>query len=495
MNDFDQKILDSINSNPGQKAREIASMLGVDRRTVKSALYGRLKQKVRQDKAYRWYPKNTTESIVEETINNAKTPLTHLCQYYLDCLSHDDLGGVSAFASSNYNNLDYAELDIHPMFTEEVYDPFDSDEGRRLLNRIRQDRNRKTIYLGYPVRLNFIRSRRGWEGFMVEPLLLFPFQEVENRYGTPILSDDMPQINFKALKSLTNMGEINLMDEGIQLAEELGLGNEADGQPDIDELVERLHDIRSEWDWQEAIDPYALSDSIPLSQIENQGIYNRVVLIATERSPYTKGLETELGMLQSVNEENYQDSALGAWVSSQIVESPSVEEKPLLEVLSLNSEQRQAVRQSLSNPMTVITGPPGTGKSQVVTSILINAAWQGKTVLFASKNNKAVDVVETRVNALDPRPVLLRLGANQYQNRLAQYLTSLLAASATKEDQEHYNECINIHNQLESRSDKIDKNIQDLIALRNKIDRIEQKVESLREEVGSDYFYFYTTSD
>jgi hypothetical protein len=29
-------------------------------------------------------------------------------------------------------------------------------------------------------------------------------------------------------------------------------------------------------------------------------------------------------------------------------------------------------------------------------------------VLFASKNNKAVDVVEARVNNLGPRPILLR---------------------------------------------------------------------------------------
>src|SRR5207244_7890626 len=57
---------------------------------------------------------------------------------------------------------------------------------------------------------------------------------------------------------------------------------------------------------------------------------------------------------------------------------------------------------------TVVTGPPGTGKSQVVTNMLVNAAWRGMKVLFASKNNKAVDVVEARVNGLGNRPVLLR---------------------------------------------------------------------------------------
>ena len=160
----------------------------------------------------------------------------------------------------------------------------------------------------------------------------------------------------------------------------------------------------------------------------------------------------------------------------------------MLEVLPLNSEQRQAVRQALSNPLTVITGPPGTGKSQVVMSILVNAARQGKTVLFASKNNKAVDVVETRVNALGPRPVLLRLGAYQYQSRLAQYLTSLLAASATADDHERYRENEAIHAQLQQRSDTLGGELQTLVDLRNAVDRLEQQVEQVRQEIGEEAF-------
>jgi len=160
----------------------------------------------------------------------------------------------------------------------------------------------------------------------------------------------------------------------------------------------------------------------------------------------------------------------------------------LLEVLPLNSEQRQAVRQALSNALTVITGPPGTGKSQVVTSILVNAAWQGKTVLFASKNNKAVDVVEARVNAIGPRPALLRLGTNQYQSRLAQYLVSLLAATSTTDDQRHYGEYEAAHIELKQRSDVLDAELEDLVALRNDVDRLEQRAERLRHDLGEEAF-------
>ncbi len=57
----------------------------------------------------------------------------------------------------------------------------------------------------------------------------------------------------------------------------------------------------------------------------------------------------------------------------------------------MNTEQRNAVEAALSRPVTIITGPPGTGKSQVVTNLLVNAAWAGKRVLFASKSINARD--------------------------------------------------------------------------------------------------------
>jgi very-short-patch-repair endonuclease len=491
MTDLDNRIIEMLEHNPGQKAAQIASTLGVERQLVNSALYGRLTGRVRQDKSYRWYLRGSSGIDKHENKGPARsdTPLAKLCRYYLDCLSHDDVGGVSEFASSKDGQPAYVELPSLPMLDEDDDDPFSSEAGRQLLARIRRDRNRQAVFLGYPVRLNLIRSRRtNWEGFKVEPLLLFPFQDADSKYASPTLSDDLPQLNFQALHSLSHSGETSLMEEAIQLAEELGLGNVAGDQPDLDELFARLREIRSDWDWQEAIDPYALGSGTPLANLSQQGIYNRAILVAAERAPYTKGLETELGMLQEVEESKYRGTALGSWLTSHTIESPPADQQALLEVLPLNSEQRQAVRQTLSNPLTVITGPPGTGKSQVVSSILVNAAWQGKTVLFASKNNKAVDVVETRVNSLGPRPVLLRLGAGEYQTRLADYLVSLLAASATADDHERYRECEAAHADLQQRSDALDAALRAVVQLRNEVDALEQRVEQVRHDIGEEVF-------
>lgn len=490
MTNLDQQILESLKANPGQKAREMATKLNVDRKQINSALFGRLKGKVTQDSGYRWYIKGHSKAQTDQAqeAKRLDTPLSRLCTYYLDCLSHDDLGGVSEFAYSKYGDPDYAEISELPMVSETEIDPFDSDEVRKFLQRIRRDKNRKTIYLGYPTRLKWVRSRKGWEGYFVEPILLLPFQESEGSHGTPTPSDELPQINFKALQSLINSGNSGLMEEAIQLADELGLGNTGSEQPDFDEVLARLYEIRPEWDWIEPPNPYSLKNETPIARLSQQGIHNKAILVGVERSPYTKGLETELAQLQKVDTDTYANTALGDWINRENLESSSAAPVPLLEALPLNSEQRQAVRRALANKLTVITGPPGTGKSQVVTSILINAAWQNKTVLFASKNNKAVDVVETRVNALGPRPILLRLGANKYQSKLAEYLVNLLAATATSDDSEKYTEYETIHSKLQEQSNQLDAEIQNLIDLRNEVDQLEQNVESIRQDLGEEVF-------
>jgi len=96
----------------------------------------------------------------------------------------------------------------------------------------------------------------------------------------------------------------------------------------------------------------------------------------------------------------------------------------VLPVIPLNASQRNAVKGILKNkPITVVAGPPGCGKSQVVISSLINCWAYGKSVLFASQNNKAVDVVLERFSNINTFiPVAIRAGAksqNTVQSSLA----------------------------------------------------------------------------
>jgi very-short-patch-repair endonuclease len=416
----------------------------------------------------------------------SNTPLARLCRYYLDCLRHDDVGAGYLLGASDDGGPHYVELQT--LINPQGRDPLDSDAGRRLLAHVIRDGDRGALVLGYPVRVRTIGSRASRGAFLAEPLLLFPFGQRDGRQGPRAPTDQPPRINVRALRGLSNGGGATLVEEASQLAEDLGLGHTVRRPPGLDELIATLCRVRPGWDWREAIDPRALSGGKPLAALNRQGIFNRAILttLPSAGSPYTKGLEFELQALQAVGEDAYQATALGAWMSARTIDSASAEQPPLLEVVPLNNEQRQAVRQGLANPLTVITGPPGTGKSQVVISIVVNAARQGMTVLFASKNNNAVDLVEARVNSLGPRPVLLRVGADE--RRLAEHAASLLAEKASPDDHDRYREYETIHARLRRRSESLEAEREAVISLRNEVDRLEQQAEALRLEIGEAAF-------
>ena len=64
-----------------------------------------------------------------------------------------------------------------------------------------------------------------------------------------------------------------------------------------------------------------------------------------------------------------------------------------------NGSQYKAVRNALENRISVIEGPPGTGKTQTILNILANLILEGKTVQIVSNNNSAVDNVREKLEA------------------------------------------------------------------------------------------------
>lgn len=490
------KIIEFLEKEPGQLARNLGDKLNVDKKVVNNILYGKLKGKVKQDSKYRWYLMSndmTSEPDAPEEVF-ANTDLAKLCRYYLSCMGHDE-AGISTFAHSKFGDPDYIELSSLPKNTKAL---LAEDNFQKILGKVRADRSRQAMYVGYPTNLKLIKSSRSnWEGFMVEPILLFPI-EIDSSSGEAKLDLSYPIVNQKPLRSYTNADREALMDELIQLERELGIGSE-EGTTDLDELALRLQSVRTEWPWKEDIRPDALSvKNKPLSELNEEGIYNRAVIIVAQKSPFTQGLETELRELAKLSPAALSGTALGLWLSNHPNGQEQAElgdDDKLIEVLPMNLEQRLAVNSALSKPLTIITGPPGTGKSQVVTNLLLNAAWQGKKVLFASKNNKAVDVVETRVNSLGARPILLRVGAQAYQTKLAEYLMALLSAAVTEDDKEQFEEVSDIHSRLLAKIKKLDKETEDLIAARNTTDQLEQSVEEIRKTVSKECFQSVKNQD
>lgn len=94
-----------------------------------------------------------------------------------------------------------------------------------------------------------------------------------------------------------------------------------------------------------------------------------------------------------------------------------------------NESQERVIRAAMTRPLTVATGPPGTGKSEVVTAVVATAVAAGQTVLVASTNNEAVNVVADRCDAISPG-LLMRTGNAAALEREAAKLEQLLSRSA-----------------------------------------------------------------
>jgi hypothetical protein len=68
------------------------------------------------------------------------------------------------------------------------------------------------------------------------------------------------------------------------------------------------------------------------------------VILPAERSPFTRGLESELKALGQMDEPRVSETALGHWLSGSIAPPALADDQPLIEVLPMNTEQREAVR-------------------------------------------------------------------------------------------------------------------------------------------------------
>ncbi|GGO99170.1 DNA helicase [Actinomyces gaoshouyii] len=65
--------------------------------------------------------------------------------------------------------------------------------------------------------------------------------------------------------------------------------------------------------------------------------------------------------------------------------------------VAADASQAEVVAQALSGRTIVVEGPPGTGKSQTITNVIVSAIAQGRKVLFVAEKQAALEVVARRL--------------------------------------------------------------------------------------------------
>ncbi len=203
----------------------------------------------------------------------------------------------------------------------------------------------------------------------------------------------------------------------------------------IADRIEILGDDISESVANEIIEQVSKDFDIPLEGFDfeetemgenvSDGIFNTATLVAGD-SGATTNLLRELEEL--MDRTDWAATAAGSLVTGAAKQMAAGNIAiPPIAPLPVNYSQEQILAKSANSNVTVVTGPPGTGKSQVVVDLVANSWVQNQTILVTSTNNAAVDVATNRANDI-AAGLLLRTGNKSAREALPDIVTQLVAS-------------------------------------------------------------------
>ncbi len=267
-------------------------------------------------------------------------------------------------------------------------------------------------YYGYPILLY-----KGEDGrSKLAPLLVQKVGFGVNQ-GTNFCQPEevLPTLGLKACEQLgLRSEEISLLGEALN-----GLLAERQTSKNIQEAVLSLLRNESTITLPAALDPTNVG-SPKLSDSTTPGIHNHSVLFVGENTAFNAYMLEDLGELLS--RKDLEATALRFLIGKSIT-SGTTGTAPVLP-FHCNEYQVAAIEQAQSNDLTVVTGPPGTGKSQFIANLAVNLFLQGKKTLFVSHTNEAVDVVNRNLTDHFPN-LMLRTGNKDQRQQLNGHVNAL----------------------------------------------------------------------
>ena len=152
------------------------------------------------------------------------------------------------------------------------------------------------------------------------------------------------------------------------------------------------------------------------------------------------------------------------WAYEDISNTGKVPEEDVFLPIVADASQLAAIKHAGEGASFVLHGPPGTGKSQTITSIIANCLANGKKVLFAAEKKAALDVVYKRLEKIGIAPFCLELHSNKV--RKSYVLDQLKIASEVSlkaKGDGDYNKSLE---DISSKRKELDKYVDELHAVR-----------------------------
>ncbi len=274
-------------------------------------------------------------------------------------------------------------------------------------------------YYGYPILFYFDDDSKK---YLVAPLFIIKVKFIRENDGLHLQKDEQnPTCGIQAFSRLGfRTEEIADISQSLEKLFRSELSNSKNLAQKCLEVIQK----ETELPINEPIEPDKLTNRQKISKNIAPGLYNKSLVFAGENTAYNISLLQDLLELKGKND-------LGETALSFILEKlPSVkgvEKIPILPFPS-NEYQVRALQDIFQNKLSVITGPPGTGKSQYISNLLINLFLEGKSVLFVSHTGKAVDVVNEKINE-QFRNLMLRTGKKEFRQDLKGKFNELILDS------------------------------------------------------------------
>lgn len=311
------------------------------------------------------------------------------------------------------------------------------------------------------------KSRKGNE--FLTPLLYMPCRLERNGVNINcMLQDEFLSLNTGALTALMKKNddedEVEQLLEGLlDVVPELPITQEKldifittlkSIIPEIEVKIDHSEDVeednitkdfyKNDAGIDEIIDSENLDEVIEgesvktVVKVDKITLTSQCAIILTKRPSITAGVLHELTQIAEKPSGVYRETALNIineeylQTKGKLVDNPGRPPKDLKDFvavtpLSLSDSQENVIKSLENNTFVAVYGPPGTGKSQTIVNLVAHLIANGKTVLVASRMDKAVDVVSERLNELGAPFLALRAGRLNYQKQLSFQLQDLLS--------------------------------------------------------------------
>ena len=219
-------------------------------------------------------------------------------------------------------------------------------------------------------------------------------------------------------------------------------------------------------------------------------LYPQLSLTLTAEAPVLAQINSELKSLVGKDDSSLMTAFLSGSIKNNVADHMS--EDDVINVVNMDDSQRHAIATALNSKVSVVTGPPGTGKTQMIVNLLANAMLKGKSVLVASKNNKAVDNIKERFDQVDDFQYLLRFGTkDMISSKLIPSLVSIMDNIPNiKFDATSLSRTVSNYNQRCAAAADARKLLGEFVRLTDSVPEQETLIRGLeakREEIDSDY--------